>query len=60
MADLGSLLFQSPDEQEEEPSQDELFVSDELTPLEKLETFSRSDLILHRFLLCTTIIIFFI
>ena len=49
LADLGSLLFQSPEEQDEEPSQDELFVSDELSSLDKLETYSKSDLILHRF-----------
>jgi len=48
MADLGSLLFQSTEEPDEEPNPDELFVSDEMTPTEKLQTFSKSDLILHR------------
>ena len=51
MADLGSLLFQTAEEPDEEPNPDELFVSDEMTPTEKLQTFSKSDLILHRFFL---------
>jgi len=49
MADLNALLFQvQEDDSEEEPTPDELFISDSLTPSERLHNYSSSDLIIHR------------